>query len=330
VSILVNDPDDLVAEALAGLGLAHPGLLTCHADPAFVTRAVTAAPKVALVSGGGSGHEPLHTGFVGTGMLDAAVPGAVFASPTALQVRAAIRAVDQGRGVLLVVKNYTGDVLNFGIAAELAAADGIEVRTVLVADDLATDSPGDGPGRRGTAAVVAVEKIAGAAAEAGADLDTVARLAERVAGSARTLALALRACTSPGHDRPAFDLGPREVEFGVGIHGERGIEVRPIAPTRDLVAQLVEPVAAALGLAPGDEVIALVNGLGAAHGLELAAVHREVVALLDARGVAVRRALVGPYVTALDMHGCSVTLLRTDDELTGWWDAPVRTPALTW
>jgi len=330
MSALVNDPDELVAEALAGLGLAHPGLVTCHADPAFVTRAVAAPPKVALVSGGGSGHEPLHTGFVGTGMLDAAVPGAVFASPTAVQVRAAIRAVDRGRGVLLVVKNYTGDVLNFGIAAELAAADGIEARTVLVADDLATDSAADGPGRRGTAAVVAVEKIAGAAAEAGADLDTVARLAERVAGSARTLALAVRACTTPGRDRPAFQLGPDEIEFGVGIHGERGIEVRRLAPARELVAQLVEPVAAALDLSTGDEVIALVNGLGATHGLELAAVHREVVALLDVRDVTVRRALVGPYVTALDMHGCSVTLLRTDDELTGLWDAPVRTPALTW
>jgi dihydroxyacetone kinase-like protein len=329
MSALVNDPDELVAEALAGLGLAHPGLVTCHTEPAFVTRAVTGGPKVALVSGGGSGHEPLHTGFVGTGMLDAAVPGAVFASPTALQVRAAIRAVDQGRGVLLLVKNYTGDVLNFGIAAELAAADGIEVRIVLVADDLATDTT-DGPGRRGTAAVVAIEKIAGAAAEAGADLDTVARLAERVAASARTLALALRACTAPGRDRPAFELGPDEIEFGVGIHGERGIEVRRIAPAHDLVAQLVEPVVAALGLSAGDEVIALVNGLGSTHGLELAAVHREVVALLDARSVTVRRALVGPYVTALDMHGCSVTLLRTDDELTGLWDAPVRTPALTW
>jgi dihydroxyacetone kinase-like protein len=333
MTALVNDPDELVAEALDGLRLAHGDLVRCHDGPAFVTRAAgPAAPKVALVSGGGSGHEPLHTGFVGTGMLDAAVPGAVFASPTAVAVRAAIRAVDRGRGVLLVIKNYTGDVLNFTIAAELVAEDGIEVRTVLVADDLATDGAGDdgGPGRRGTAAVVAVEKIAGAAAEAGADLDTVARLAERVAGSARTLALATRACTTPGSGRPAFDLRPGEVEFGVGIHGERGIEVRPVAPAAELVAQLVEPVVADLGLARGDRVIALVNGLGAAHGLELALVHREVVRLLGDRGVTVARALVGPYVTALDMHGCSVTLLRADDELLGLWDAPVRTPALTW
>ncbi|OZM75680.1 dihydroxyacetone kinase subunit DhaK [Pseudonocardia sp. MH-G8] len=329
MTALLNDPDLLVPEALTGLVLAHPGLLRLHGAPACVVRADPGAPKVALVAGGGSGHEPLHTGFVGTGMLDAAVPGAVFASPTALQIREAIRAVDRGRGVLLVVKNYTGDVLNFSIAAELAADDGIDVRTVLVADDLATDSD-EGPGRRGTAAVVAVEKIAGAAAERGADLDTVAEVAGRVAAGARTLALALSACTPPGRDRPAFALAPGEIEFGVGIHGERGIDVRSGGSARELVAQLAEPVADAIGLRRGDAVIALVNGLGATHALELSVVHRELVELLTGRGVDVVRQLVGPYVTALDMRGCSITLLRATDELLDLWDAPVRTPALTW
>ncbi|WP_033295821.1 dihydroxyacetone kinase subunit DhaK [Amycolatopsis jejuensis] len=328
MTALFNEPAGFVAEALAGFARAHAGLIRYEPDPGYVVRANPAA-KVALVSGGGSGHEPLHTGFVGAGMLDAAVPGAVFASPTAAQIRAAVRAADRGRGVLLVVKNYTGDVLNFSIAAELAAEDGIDVRTVLVADDLATDSA-DGPGRRGTAAVVAVEKIAGAAAEAGADLDAVADIATRVAASARTLALAFTACTAPGRDRPAFELGPDEIEFGVGIHGERGIEVRKAAPAAELVAQLAEPVVDALGLAAGEKVIALVNGLGATHGLELAVAHEELVSFLAARDIVVARALVGSYVTALDMKGCSITLVRAPAEFVDRWDAPVRTPALTW
>jgi phosphoenolpyruvate---glycerone phosphotransferase subunit DhaK len=326
---LVNDPDDIVGEALSGFEAANAELVLCHTEPAYVVRARPGPPKVALVSGGGSGHEPLHIGFVGTGMLDAAVPGAVFASPTPVQIRAAIRATDRGRGVLLLVKNYTGDVLNFSIAAELAMEDGIDVRTVVVADDLATESD-EGPGRRGTAAVVAVEKIAGAAAEAGADLDTVAELAAHVAGSARTLAVALSACTPPGRDRPAFELAPGKVEFGVGIHGERGIEVRTFGTARDLVAQLTTPVIDALGLTTGSSVIALVNGLGATHGLELGVVHRELARFLDTAGITISRALVGPYVTALDMHGCSITLLRATEGILDLWDAPVRTPALTW
>jgi dihydroxyacetone kinase-like protein len=326
---LVNDPDDLVAEALRGLEQAHPDLVRYHADPAYVVRAEAAWPKVALVSGGGSGHEPLHTGFVGPGMLDAAVPGAVFASPTAFQVRAAVVAADHGRGVLLIIKNYTGDVLNFTIAAELAAEDGVEVRTVLVDDDLATEST-EGPGRRGTAAVVAVEKICGAAAERGASLDELAALAERVTSSARTLALALSSCTHPGESRPSFELADDEIEFGVGIHGEHGIERRPFAPVRKLVADLADPIVTALGLTPGEQVIAIVNGLGATHGLELSAAHQDLRAHLSSLGIEVARSLVGSYVTALDMRGCSITLLRADAELLELWDAPVRTPALTW
>ncbi|NIH79856.1 dihydroxyacetone kinase subunit DhaK [Amycolatopsis viridis] len=327
---LVNDPDDFVREALEGLQRVHPDLIRYHEHPAYVIRAQQ-SDKVALVSGGGSGHEPLHTGFVGTGMLDAAVPGAVFASPTAYQVRRAISAADRGRGVLLIVKNYTGDVLNFRIAAELAAEDGIQVRTVLVDDDLATDGQEDGaPGRRGTAAVVAVEKICGAAAENGASLDEVAALGERVVSSARTMALALAPCTQPGHDKPSFDLPDGEIEFGVGIHGEHGIGRRPYAPVRELVADLTKPIVAALGLDRGDQVIAIVNGLGSTHGLELSVVHRELSVFLEDLGVRVGRALVGSYVTALDMRGCSITLLRADEELLALWDSPVATPALTW
>jgi dihydroxyacetone kinase-like protein len=329
---LINDPTRFVAEALDGLQRAHPDLLRCHDDPAFVLRAGDrATSKVALVSGGGSGHEPLHTGFVGPGMLDAAVPGAVFASPTALQVHAAIAAADRGQGVLLIVKNYTGDVLNFRIAAELARDDGISVATVLVDDDLATDSQDDGgPGRRGTAAVVAVEKICGAAAERGASLAELTELGKRVTDSARTMALALAACTQPGQARPSFDLTDTEIEFGVGIHGEHGVGRRPFAPVHELVAELTRPILDALDLGRGENVIAIVNGLGATHALELSVVHRELARLLDGEGIGLARSLVGSYVTALDMRGCSITLLRAADDLIELWDAPVRTPALAW
>ncbi|WP_246268355.1 dihydroxyacetone kinase subunit DhaK [Acrocarpospora macrocephala] len=327
--------ESLVTSSLASLHRANPHLVVCHPDPAYVVRApADGAPKVALVSGGGSGHEPLHTGFVGTGMLDAAVPGAIFASPTASQIRAAIRAAHRGRGALLIVKNYTGDVLNFSIAAELAAADGIETRTVLVDDDLATgERAGQDPhhpGRRGTAAVIAVEKICGAAAEAGAGLDELADLGRRVVGSARTMALALAACTHPSQLRPAFELGDDEIEFGVGIHGERGVEVRRRTAVPDLVASLAEPITEALGLAEGDAVIAIVNGLGGTYGLELSLVHDALAAYLDTRGIGIARTLVGDYVTALDMRGFSITLVRAAEEFVDLWDAPVRAPALTW
>ncbi len=336
---LTNDPDDLVIEALDGLQRAYPDGLDLSSDPAFLARAKPpVGPKVALVSGGGSGHEPLHTGFVGAGMLDAAVPGAVFASPTAFQIKAAVDRADHGRGVLLIVKNYTGDVLNFSIAAELAAEDGIDVATVLVDDDLATDfnpvdqdaSDSGGPGRRGTAAVVAVEKICGAAAERGASLGELVTLGRRVAGSARTMALALEACTHPGQVRPSFDLPGGEVEFGVGIHGERGIDRRPAEPLRDMVVQLTRPIVDELALDRDDQVIAIVNGLGATHGLELAAAHRDLTDYLGDGGVRVSRSLVGSYVTSLSMRGLSITLVAADGELLELWDAPVNTPALTW
>jgi len=327
----VNDPDRVVPEALEGLVLAHPGLLHLHPDPAYVTRSKPAGAKVALVSGGGSGHEPLHTGFVGVGMLDAAVPGAVFASPTAQQVAAATTAVDTGRGVVHIVKNYTGDVLNFRIAAEIAADEGIAIEQVLVDDDLATErADGEGPGRRGTAAVVVVEKIMGALAERGAPLAEIAALGRAIGRDARSMGMALAAGAHPGEREPAWQLTDLEVELGVGIHGERGIGRRSFATADELTADLLDRLVGALGLHRGESVFVVVNGLGATHGLELALVHRAVQHQLSGRGVRAARSLVGAYVTSLDMAGLSISLVRADDARVALWDAPVRTPALTW
>ena len=327
----VNDPDHLVAEALEGLVLAHPGLLRLHPDPAFVTRAKPATDKVALVSGGGSGHEPLHTGFVGTGMLDAAVPGAVFASPTALQVAAATTAADTGRGVLQIVKNYTGDVLNFRIAADIATDEGIAVEQVLVDDDLASQrADGEGPGRRGTAAVVVAEKLCGALAEQGAGLPELAHFGRALVADARSMGIALDAGAHPGQRHPAWELPDDEVELGVGIHGERGIGRRPFASADVLAADLLDRLIPALGLHRGDGVLVVVNSLGATHDLEVALVHRAVHRQLTGHGVVVARTLAGRYVTSLDMAGLSITLVRADDTRVALWDAPVRTPALTW
>ncbi|MFE9246902.1 dihydroxyacetone kinase subunit DhaK [Nocardiopsis sp. NPDC006938] len=326
----MNERETLVAQALEGMVGAHGGLVDVHADPLFVTRRTPAAGKVALLSGGGSGHEPLHTGFVGTGMLDAAVPGDVFASPTALQVRAAIRAVDTGEGTVMVVKNYTGDVLNFSIAAELLA-ETHRVEQVLVDDDLATQREDDGgPGRRGTAAVVAVEKVCGAAAEAGAPVAEVRALGQDVVARSATLSVAFEACTNPMTGQRSFELEPGLLEFGVGIHGERGIETRAVTEAADLVESLVNPLVESVGVGRGDSVLAIVNGLGATHGLELGVAARETRRVLDGLGVGVARSLVGPYVTSLDMKGLSITLTALTDDLVKLWDAPVRTPALAW
>lgn len=326
----MNERETLVEQALEGLVEAHGGLVDVRTDPLFVTRRVPTTGKVALVSGGGSGHEPLHTGFVGQGMLDAAVPGDVFASPTALQVRAAIQAADTGEGTVMVIKNYTGDVLNFSIAAELLS-ETHRVEQVLVDDDLATQKEDEGgPGRRGTAAVVAVEKICGAAAEAGAPVVEVRELGRQVVARSATLGVSFEACTNPMTGRRSFDLEPEEMEFGVGIHGERGIETRPTTGAAELVESLVTPLVESVGLRRGDSVLAIVNGLGATHGLELGVAARETRRVLDGRGIGVVRSLVGPYVTSLDMKGLSITLTALSDDLVKFWDAPVRTPALVW
>lgn len=327
---VMNARESLVGQALEGFEAAHGDLVRVHRDPVFVTRADPARDRVALISGGGSGHEPLHTGFVGPGMLDAAVPGDVFASPTALQVRAAIEATDSGAGTVVIVKNYTGDVLNFSIAADLLSRTH-RVETVLVDDDLATESEDEaGPGRRGTAAVVVVEKICGAAATAGAPLAEVRDLGRDVVSRSATLGVAFEAPVNPLSGLRSFELDEGEVEFGVGIHGERGIETRAATEAAELVESVTDPLIDALGLGRGAPVLAVVNGLGATHGLELNIATHELRRHLDGRGVRIARSLVGPYVTSLDMKGFSITLTAVTDELVELWDTPVRTPALHW
>ncbi len=328
---LINDPQTVVAESVAGFGRAHADLVAVHPDPLFVARAGGAVPgKVGLVSGGGSGHEPLHAGFVGVGMLDAAVPGPVFTSPTPDQIAPAIAAADSGAGVLAIVKNYTGDVLNFETAAELADAEGLRVRTVVVADDVAVEDSLYTAGRRGVAGTVAVEKIAGAAAERGDGLEQVVAVAERVVANVRSMGVALTACTVPHAGRPSFDLPEGEIEVGIGIHGEPGRRRVPMTSADEITAMLLDPVADDLGLAAGDQVLLLVNGMGGTPASELYVVYGRARTLLEERGVEVARSLVGNYVTSLEMQGASVTVLRLDEELAALWDAPVHTAALRW
>ena len=328
---VLNDPQDVVAEALLGMEAAHPELRIDHTHRVVYRADAPRRGKVALVSGGGSGHEPLHGGFVGRGMLDAACAGEVFTSPTPDQVQTATALVDGGAGVLHVVKNYTGDVMNFDMAAELAAAEsGTEVRAVVVDDDVAVRDSTWTAGRRGVGATVLLEKIAGAAAEEGRPLDEVERIARAVNGNARSMGLALTSCTVPAAGRPTFDLPDDAMELGVGIHGEPGRERVPLAPARDIARMLLDPVLEDLPFESGAPVLAFVNGLGGTPLLELYVLYHEVARVLDGRGIPVARSLVGPYITSLDMAGVSVTLLRVDDELLRLWDAPVVTPGLRW
>ena len=328
---LINDPERVVEEALEGMRLAHPDLIDVHLAPNYIVR-VGGPPqgKVSVLSGGGSGHEPLHGGFVGVGMLTAAVPGAVFTSPTPDQVQAATLAADGGAGVLHIVKNYTGDVLNFETAAELAAAEGIEVRSVVVDDDVAVKDSLYTAGRRGVGGTVLIEKIVGAAAERGDDLDACEALARRVAGQVRSMGMALTSCTVPHAGRPTFDLPEDEMEIGIGIHGEPGRERMPVEPADRIAARLLDPVVEDLALASGGRVVVMTNGMGGTPLIELYVVHRAVERMLADRGVQVERRLVGNYITSLEMQGSSVTVLAADDELLELWDAPVCTPGLRW
>lgn len=328
---IINDPQDIVAEALLGFEAAHPQLRVDHANK-VIYRADTPRPgKVGLVSGGGSGHEPLHGGFVGLGMLDAACAGEVFTSPVPHQMQAATALVDGGAGVLHIVKNYTGDVMNFEMAAELASAgSGVEVRSVVTDDDVAVRDSTWTAGRRGVGVTVLVEKIAGAAAEQGRDLDEVERVARAVNANGRSMGVALTSCTVPAAGRPTFDLPDDMMELGVGIHGEPGRERVPMAPAGQIAQMLLDPILEDLPLRSGDPVIAFVNGLGATPLLELYVLYNEVSTILAGRGITIARSLVGPFITSLDMAGASVTLLTVDDELLGLWDAPVSTPGLRW
>jgi dihydroxyacetone kinase-like protein len=327
---LINDPADVVPEALRGIALAHPQVRVDHEHRIIFRGDAPVRGKVGLISGGGSGHEPLHGGFVGPGMLDAACAGEVFTSPVPDQMLAATRGVDGGAGVLHIVKNYTGDVMNFEMAAELAAADGVEVEAVVTDDDVAVQDSLYTAGRRGVGVTVLLEKIVGAAADEGRDLKAVAEVARRVDGSGRSMGMALTSCTVPAAGKPTFDLPDDQIEIGIGIHGEPGRRRVPAAPAREVAEMLVEPILADLDFTGGDGVLAFVNGMGATPLLELYLMYGEVAAILEKSGVRVARSLVGSYITSLDMAGCSVTLLKVDDELLRLWDAPVNTPGLRW
>jgi dihydroxyacetone kinase-like protein len=328
---LVNDPKNVVDEAVAGFGAAHPDIVRVVLDPVYIVRSdAPVAGKVGIVSGGGSGHEPLHGGFVGLGMLDAAVPGAVFTSPTPDPILAATKAVDGGAGVLHIVKNYTGDVLNFETAADLAEADEIEVRTVIVNDDVAVKDSLYTAGRRGVAGTVLVEKIAGAAAERGDDLTAVATVAEKVIGQVRSMGVALTPCVVPHAGEPSFTLADDEIEIGIGIHGEPGRERIKLEPADAIVDRILGPILDDIPFASGDKVLLFVNGMGGTPQVELYIVFRRAAEVLAARGIEVTRTLVGNFTTSLEMQGMSITVLKLDDELTALWDAPVHTAALRW
>jgi dihydroxyacetone kinase-like protein len=328
---LINDPNDVVREALLGVEAAHSDLQVDHANKVIYRGDAPKPGKVGIISGGGSGHEPLHGGFVGLGMLDAACAGEVFTSPVPDQMLAATKLVNGGAGVLHVVKNYTGDVMNFDMAAELAAAEtGAQVVSVVTDDDVAVQDSTWTAGRRGVGVTVLLEKIAGAAAEQGRDLEAVADVARTVNAHGRSMGVALTSCTVPAAGSPTFELGDDEMELGVGIHGEPGRQRVPLAPAKEIAALLVEPILSDLPFKHGDAVIAFVNGLGGTPLIELYVMYNEVNQILAKHGVSVARSLVGSYITSLDMAGSSVTLLKADDDLLSLWDAPVRTPALRW
>ncbi|MCU1618820.1 MAG: dhaK [Modestobacter sp.] len=328
---LINDPADVVADALRGMAAAHPELRVDHENRVVFRGDAPVQGKVGLVSGGGSGHEPMHGGFVGLGMLDAACAGEVFTSPVPDQMAAATKGVDGGAGVLHIVKNYTGDVMNFEMAAELVAAEsGTEVVAVVTDDDVAVQDSLYTAGRRGVGVTVLVEKLAGAAAEEGRPLAQVADVARTVNGQGRSMGMALTSCTVPAAGKPTFDLPDDEMEIGIGIHGEPGRRRVRLAPAREIAEMLLEPVLGDLDFTGGDGVIAFVNGMGGTPLLELYVMYAEVAAVLEKSGVRVARSLVGSYMTSLEMAGCSVTLLKVDEDLLRLWDAPVRTPGLRW
>lgn len=322
----INDPDAVVTESLKGMALAHPEL-KIDLEHHIVYRAEKKQGKVAIVSGGGSGHEPLHGGFVGKGMLDAAVCGEVFTSPTPDQVAEAIKNVDSGEGVLLLIKNYTGDVMNFEMAGELAAMEDINVESVVINDDVAVEDSSFTAGRRGVGLTVLVEKIVGAAAEEGKSLEELKKLAEDVVANGRSFGVALTSCTVPSVGHPMFDLPEDEIEMGVGIHGEPGRERVKMASAKEISKTVVDAICDDLDFTSGP-VIAMVNGMGATPLMELYLLYGEMEQALEAHSVKIERSLVGDYITSLDMAGCSLTLLRADEDMLAYWDAPVRTPGL--
>jgi dihydroxyacetone kinase-like protein len=355
VKKLINKPEDVVRESLEGMELAHPDMIKVHFNPTFVYRAdAPVKDKVAVISGGGSGHEPMHGGFVGVGMLDAACPGEVFTSPTPDQMLEAAKMVHGGAGVLYIVKNYSGDVMNFEMAAELARAEGIQVANILIDDDVAVKDSLYTQGRRGVGTTVLAEKICGAAAEKGYDLKQVADLCRRVNINGRSMGMALTSCIVPVKGTPTFELGDDEMEIGIGIHGEPGRERMKLKTADEITEMLAlsiiedpaytrtvrewddekgEWVDVELTDPPfqsGDRVLAFVNSMGGTPIPELYIVYRKLAEICEKKGLQIVRSLVGAYITSLEMQGCSITLLKMDDEMLELWDAPVRTPALRW
>ena len=324
----INAPETITDEELVGLGLAYPDILEVDGH-LVISKDLADADRVTIVTYGGSGHEPLHSGFVGAGMLDAACAGEIFTSPTPDQMLAAAQAVDSGAGVLFIVKNYTGDVLNFEMAAELAGDEGIQTASVVVADDVAVQDSTYTAGRRGVGTTVIVEKIAGAAAAEGKSLAEVAAIAEKVSSAGRSMGVALTSCTVPAVGHPSFDLPDDEMEVGVGIHGEPGRKRVPLEDAKGIAHDIVTAITDDLDFT-GAPVIALLSGLGGTPLIELYVVYADIAAALAERGIEVARVLVGDYITSLDMAGCSLTLVRADDEMLRLWDAPVNTTALRW
>ncbi|HJT57247.1 MAG TPA: dihydroxyacetone kinase subunit DhaK [Ktedonobacteraceae bacterium] len=328
---LINKPEDVVKEELEGMAAAHADLIRVDVEQQLVIRKdAPVQGKVGVISGGGSGHEPMHGGFVGKGMLDAACPGAVFTSPVPDQMLEATRAVNGGAGVLHIVKNYTGDVLNFEMAAELAQADGIEVESVVTNDDVAVQDSLYTAGRRGVGVTVLLEKIVGGLAETGAPLSQVAELARKVNSQGRSMGMALTSCTVPAAGKPTFDLGEDEMEIGIGIHGEPGRRRVKLASADDITEMLATPIVDDLGLKSGEQVLAFVNGMGGTPLIELYVVYNALNRILKGKNISIVRNLIGSYITSLEMAGCSITLVRMDDELIRYWDAPVHTPGLRW
>jgi dihydroxyacetone kinase-like protein len=328
---LINSPEDVVRDALRGMEAAHGDRLRISYDPYMVVRKdAPVQGKVGIISGGGSGHEPMHGGFVGPGMLDAACPGEVFTSPTPDQMLEATKAVNGGAGVLHVVKNYTGDVMNFDMAADMGKGEGIEVETVLTNDDVAVEDSLYTAGRRGVGVTVLVEKICGAAADDGKSLAEVAELGRRVNANGRSMGMALTPCITPGSGEPSFELAEDEVEIGIGIHGEPGRFRETIGPASQITERLMTPILEDLPFSSGDKVLAFVNGMGGTPLLELYVVYAEVAKIAQEHGLSIERNLIGNYITSLEMQGCSITLVKLEDDMLRYWDAPVNTPALRW
>ncbi|MGC9157456.1 MAG: dihydroxyacetone kinase subunit DhaK [Terracidiphilus sp.] len=328
---LINVPENVVREELEGIQMAHGDRVRVSFDPFYIARKdAPVKGKVALISGGGSGHEPMHGGFVGLGMLDAACPGHVFTSPTPDQMYEASKAVQSGAGVLHIVKNYTGDVMNFDLAAEMLRGDGIEVASVLTDDDVAVQDSLYTAGRRGVGLTVLMEKLLGAAAEKGASLAELKALGDSIRATGRTMGMALTACTVPHAGKPSFELGENEMEIGIGIHGEPGRKRMALATADEITEMLMEPVLADLPFKSGDKVILFVNGMGGTPLIELYIVYRKAAQIAAKHGIEIVRNLVGSYITSLEMAGTSITVLRADDKLVNLWDAPVNTPGLRW